>query len=152
MIKLVDVSEVDNCAHIYGNAVVKTAKHLYTEKQIKAWSAFPQHQDKFEAFILNCETYGKYHEKKLVGFCGLANDGHIVSLYVSPDYNRQGIGSELLNYVLVIGKQKEIQSFYTEASYLSKPVFEKAGFVVDEIEVASYDDVEFSRFKMVKVY
>jgi putative acetyltransferase len=151
MIRRVLDSDFAQLVEIYTEAVRQTANTIYTPEQIDAWSAFPAKTEKFRQFVFGPETYATVVENSPVAFCGLGNDGHIASLYVHPDYNRMGYASKLLQYVMEGGERRGMRRFYTEASFLSKTVFERHGFVVDCVEEVDYDGVLFRRFKMVRL-
>ena len=148
MIRLAQPEDFDALADLYSCAVQQTAIALYSPEQIRAWSGFTQHREKFHPFIFTADTFIKEIGGDLVGFCGLEPDGHVTSLYVHPRFNRQGHGSALLRYVLTQGEGRGIQRFYTEASYLSQPVFERCGFRVAGMETVDYFGVVFERFQM----
>ncbi len=148
MIRRVREGDYARLVEVYTQAVRVTATELYSPEQIAAWSSFPLKEAKFREFIFGPETYIVENDGLPVVFCGLRDDGHIASLYVHPDHNREGHGSRLLRHVLDAGERKGIRRFYTEASFLSKAVFERHGFTVDNIEEVDYDGVVFKRFKM----
>jgi putative acetyltransferase len=100
--------------------------------------------------VFGPETWVIVIDRKPVAFCGLGKDGHIASLYVHPEYNRMGHASRLLQHVLDLGERRGMRRFYTEASFLSKVVFDRHGFIVDYVEEVDYDGVHFCRFKMVR--
>lgn len=143
-------TDFSRLVEIYTEAVRQTATKVYSPEQIAAWAAFPLKADKFREFVFGPETWVIVVGRKPVAFCGLGKDGHIASLYVHPEYNRMGHASRLLQHVLDLGERRGMRRFYTEASYLSKTVFERHGFIVDYVEEVDYDGVHFCRFKMVR--
>jgi putative acetyltransferase len=65
---------------------------------------------------------------------------------VAPQNARKGVGSLLLQHLLSL---EPVQPLYTtEASELSKGLFEKFGFKVIEIEHTELNDVAFTRYGM----
>lgn len=148
MIRLARPEDFDALADLYCCAVQQTAIALYSPEQIEAWSSFTKHREKFHPFIFNGDTFLKEINGEIVGFCGLEADGHVISLYVHPRFNRQGHGSALLRYVLQQGEARGMRRFYAEASYLSKSVFERCGFQVAGMETVDYFGVVFERFQM----
>jgi putative acetyltransferase len=151
MIRRVLDSDFPRLAEIYTEAVRRTPNRIYTPEQIDAWSAFPAKTEKFRQFVFGPETYAVIVENMPVAFCGLGHDGHIASLYVHPDYNRMGYASQLLQYIMERGERGGMRRFHTEASFLSKAVFERHGFIVDRMDEVDYDGVLFRRFKMVRL-
>ena len=151
MFRIVGDEDLQTLAGIYRQSVRQLATKLYTRNQIDAWSYFPNYRAKFHEFIFKPETWVFEQEKSIIAFCGLDNDGHIVSLYVHPLFSGKGYGTKLLNFVLEKGIQARINRFYTEASFLSQPVFSRSGFIVVEMETVKYDQVIFERYKMEKL-
>ena len=149
-LRVIQNFEVDIVAEIYQSAVKQLAKKYYTESQIEAWSNIPHQKDKFHELIFQPTTYVLEKELKIIAFCGLEKNGHIASLYVHPNFSRQGYGSTILNFVLKQGINLGLKTFHTEASILSQPVFQRHGFKILEIETIKLRGVSFDRYKMGK--
>ena len=148
MFRIAEEKDFPRLRQIYRDSVKRLAPSLYTPEQVKAWSLTPDNRDRFWQFIFGCDTYLLIQNETIIGFCGLATeDGHIVSLYLHPDFTRQGYGTKVLNYVLNVGIEAGITKFYTEASFFSEPVFSRCGFEVVTMETVYYGDVLFRRYK-----
>ncbi|GMV92080.1 MAG: hypothetical protein AMXMBFR82_18580 [Candidatus Hydrogenedentota bacterium] len=150
MIRRVRESDYPRLVEIYTEAVRRTATAIYSPEQVEAWSAFPAQTEKFRQFVFGPETYAVTVEDIPVAFCGFDGDGHIASLYVHPEFNRMGYASQLLRHVMNQAEKRGIRRFHTEASFLSKAVFERHGFTVDRMDEVDYDGVLFRRFNMVR--
>lgn len=150
MFRLILESEFDVVREIYRETVQKLAVELYTKEQVKAWSNSPNNKTKFHEFIFKPKTYVYEKNNKIIAFCGLEEDGHIASLYVHPDFSRQGYGTKILQFVLEKGINSGIKKFYAEASFLSQPVFARCDFRILEMETVKYGNVSFDRYKMIK--
>ena len=142
-------SDIAELSKIYGESVELLAPELYTPEQVKAWADFANEAE-FEDFILGNKTWLDLEGKEIRGYCGYGEDGHIASLYISPKHSRKGVGGALLSHVLKEAQEEGIKSFYTEASFLSKVLFERHGFIVSEVEHLIRNGVEFKRYKMIK--
>ena len=151
MFRLAVENDFDRLKEIYHQAVQQLAPILYSPEQVEAWSSTTDNVDKFWQFIFTADTYLSVENELIIGFCGLAKNGHLVSFYVHPHYTRQGYGSKLLTYVLEKGINQGITRFYTEASFFSYPVFTRVGFEVITMEIVHYGDVSFERYKMEKI-
>ena len=82
-------------------------------------------------------TRGTEDNEEVVGIgqYGIGQDMHSaeVAFAVRDKDQRQGIGTELLNYLIYLGKRNGVLAFVVEVLYENKPmltVFEKAGFKV----------------------
>lgn len=82
-------------------------------------------------------TIGKEENEEVVGIgqYGIGQDVHSaeVAFAVREKYQRNGIGTELLNYLIFLGKRNGLLAFDAEVLYENKPmlsIFEKAGFQI----------------------
>lgn len=151
MFRIASNSDFNKLREIYRLSVQKLATKLYSKEQVEAWSNFPKNYDKFHEFIFKPTTFILEIDNNIIAFCGLKNDGHIASFYVHPDFSRKGYGTKILNFVLEKGQELGIKRFYTEASFLSQPVFKRCGFQVIEMETVKYGEISFDRYKMEKL-
>ena len=82
-------------------------------------------------------TTGSEGQEKVVGIgqYSIGQDVHSaeVAFAVKDSVQNQGIGTELLNYLMYLGKRKGLLSFTAEVLYENKPmlsIFDKAGFKI----------------------
>ncbi len=141
-------SDLGNLSNLYDRSVKKLATELYTPEQIQAWSQFSKKAEEFVHFIFKAKTFLLEVNGVLVAFCGYEKDGHIASLYSSPEWKGHGYGKKLLLHAMADANQYGIDTFHCEASFLSKSLFASVGFEVVEIEKVAYDAVFFDRYKM----
>lgn len=149
--RLAKVTDLETLTNIYRQSIHDTAIALYNQYQVEAWSAFADNFNNFYDYIFKPQTYVLENNAQVICFCGLEMNGHIASFYVHPHYNRRGYGTKILIYVLNIGEKLGIQRFFAEASFLSQPVFSRAGFDVIGIETVKYGDIFFDRYQMEKL-
>lgn len=142
-------TDLPRLARVYQDSVRQLGAACYTPEQIAAWSAFAEDAPAFASWITEARTFvAADSDDAVIGFAGLDSGGRIASLYVSPDWMRQGIGSSLLATLLAKAGDSGLKGVRTEASYFSRPVFERHGFRVITEEYVRYGDVEFHRFVM----
>lgn len=144
-----DAREADlaDLARIYADAVSRLGPEHYAPDAVAAWSAFAR-DARFRDFILGPRTVVAEDDSGIVGFGGLGEDGHIASLYIRPDRARQGIGARILDELLRTGEALGIRRFHTEASEHSRPLFQRFGFEVVEVEVVERQGVQIERYRM----
>lgn len=136
-------------ADLYRETVERLGPSLYTAEQVAAWAAFADDTVSLREYLFVPRTLVAVDASGPLGFCGIAADGHVTSLYVASRATRQGLGSRLLWLAMNDARQAfGVTRFYTEASFFSHPVFERHGFVVDEEEVVIRNGVAFRRYKM----
>lgn len=136
-------------AVLYADAVRAIGPTHYTPEQVEAWAASAR-LPTFRRLLPQPLTLVAEDETGPTGFAGLALDGHVTALYVRPDRMRQGVASALLHGLFTYAATHGIERLYTEASAFSRPVFERFGFVVDQIEHVEFRGVEFERYRMVR--
>ncbi|MDF9387608.1 GNAT family N-acetyltransferase [Vibrio sp. 1151_11] len=102
----------------------------YSEEQINVWAPFPIDYVAWDRRLELKRPYLLLINEQLAGFIELESDGHIDCAYVSPKFQRNGVATSLLKYVIGRAKKLELKSLYVEASIVAKPLFEKMGFVV----------------------
>jgi len=148
--RLATADDLPALAELYATTVRKLGPALYTADQVRVWSASPDDAERFRCFVLNAYTLVAVVEESPhpVGFAGLEADGRIASLYVQADFCRRGIGSALLTALLQKAEQDGLTQLRTEASKFSRPVFERFGFELDEVERGMHHGVPFMRFLM----
>jgi len=88
-----------------------------------------------ELVILATRVTGDNEEVVGIGQYGIGQDVHSaeVAFAVRDRDQKQGIGTELLNYLVYLGKRNGLLAFVAEVLYENKPmltVFERAGFKV----------------------
>lgn len=147
-IRVATVLDIPALAEVYRDSVKAIAPQRYLPEQVEAWVYFPSDTAAFNNFIFNPTTFVAELDGIIVGFSGVEENGHIASLYVRGDYNRQGIGSRLLENVIQYAKSHNIPQLYTEASEFSRALFNKFGFQVSETENVIREGVWFHRYLM----
>jgi putative acetyltransferase len=152
-------TDVPQLADLYYQTVQTLGPQHYTPAQVAAWSAFSLDLPAFAPFILDATTYvaeiaiasAPQRSPQLLGFAGIAQDGHVTALYVRPEVGRCGLGSRLLQAVIDCSQTKGIERLYAEASRFSLPLFEKFGFVQYDTETVIRAGETFERYLVERV-
>lgn len=136
-------------AGIYRDAIRHRGPECYSEQQVAAWSSFPDALRDFEYWLTSATTWVAVdRHDNCIGFTALEEPGRISALFVAPAWMGQGVGYGLLNHLLKEARLASCQTVTTEASEFSRPLFEKFGFVVLEIEHTEFKGVAFTRYAM----
>jgi putative acetyltransferase len=136
-------------AVLFADAVRAAGPARYTPTQVDAWAAAADDPRALYARLLRHETLVAEDETGPIGFAGLAPDGHVTALYVRPGRMRRGVGTALLDAVLARAAARGFGRLYAEASLFSLPLFERAGFVVTDVETVERRGVRFERHRVV---
>ncbi|MCA9028546.1 MAG: GNAT family N-acetyltransferase [Planctomycetaceae bacterium] len=137
--------DVDELAELFVDSVRSAGPRGYTPRQVDSWAASASDRERFQEFILKPTTYIAIDESGPVGFCGIEANGHIASLYLRGDRQRQGIGTQLVDYVLDYANRAGINRLHAEASEFSLPLFLKLGFQTVGTETVERNGATFVR-------
>lgn len=137
--------DVPVLADLYRQSVLAHGPAYYSPSQVEAWAATADGPD-FSRFILEPTTYVAEDETGIVGFAGIAADGHVTAVYVRRDRLHQGLGSTLMGQILDHGRDHGMPRLYAEASEFSLGLFKKMGFDLYSTERINRNGVEFDRY------
>ncbi|WP_244997914.1 GNAT family N-acetyltransferase [Shewanella algae] len=126
----------EQIANLYHSAVTAIDDARYSAAQRLAWSAAPRSGRYWQLRLKRAQAWvmlkGCEQSPQCVGFVLLETTfrerGYIACLYVAPDSQRQGVASSLLEAAKKWALTQGYHHLTTDASALSKPVFERAGF------------------------
>ncbi len=138
-------------ADLYEATVRRWAPDLYTPEQVEAWAMVARDTDRFHSMLTTGRTFVAVDaSNQPVGFSGVKDSGRIASLYVAADATRNGIGTALLSHVVDYASKMRFTPLWSEASFLSRPLFERNGFTVTQAEHIMIDGIEFKRWIVCK--
>lgn len=145
-IRIGQESDIPELAKLYQQTVLAIAPQCYSQAQTQMWASFASDLASFRQFILQATTFIATDETGILGFAGIAEDGHVISAYVRSDRIRQGIGSTLMQTLLDYAKSYNIQRLYAEASEFSLGLFKKFSFYIYDTEIVDRQGVQFKRY------
>lgn len=138
----------DAVVEIYRQAVLGSTAALYTSQQQQAWAeqcqALQSQLQQGEGFVV-CDQ----HDQPQAFSLRLPSD-RLALLYCHPAAQRQGCGQRLIEAIEHSAKGQGIHALRTEASLISKPLFERLGWQVSWREELRIGGVGFERFRMHK--
>jgi GNAT superfamily N-acetyltransferase len=142
----------DDLRAVYRDAVLSQAPARYTPSQVKAWADVVQETASFDTILTrgvglaSCSADGRSIE----AFAVLEPADRISLLYCRGRSSRQGRATTLLRALEALARGYGSVRLRTEASFLSRPLFEREGWAVAWIEDLTIAGVPFQRFRMVK--
>jgi putative acetyltransferase len=150
--------DVPALAALYAQCARTLGPLVYTPEQVAAWQSFGADTAAFADYVLGAATWvvppqgpGDPAGTGPLAFCGVNAQGEVKSLYVRPDQGRRGLGSALLAHAIGHARQQGARRFCAWATPLSRPVFERAGFVLLSVSREPYQGVVFDRFRLQRV-
>lgn len=123
---------------------------VYSEEQKNAWAPSPIDFAAWEKRLKHKKPYLLLIDDQVSGFIELESDGHIDCAYVSPMFQRQGVATALLTYVIEVAQKLGIEQLYVEASIVAKPLFEKFGFLTQHENKVVRNDIVLINYTMTK--
>ena len=144
-----ETADASTLAGIYRDAVLQTGVAAYDATQVKVWASsasvpgFAEGLARGNCIVALCDS-------AIAGFGQLEPASHVHLLYVAPAFGRRGIGKALVAALEAQARGLGIDMLDTNASHLSRPVFERAGWKLDEVEITERNGVHFERFCMSK--
>jgi len=150
-IRLAKTADVPQLAQLYYETVIRNGAQHYTEAQIQAWASFAQNETAFAQFFEAVTTFVREANGDMLGFAGIAADGHVTAIYVRGDRLGQGIGSQLMETLLQYAAAQGLHRLYAEASEFSVGLFLKFGFQQFDTEVVDRHGVQFRRYLMERL-
>lgn len=129
-------SDISALAHI---AINQVDEEVYTPQEKAAWSYAPRSAYHWHKRLSHSKTWLMVDDQRLVSghayCCGFINlethfksRGYIDSLYVHPEYQKQGVAKLLYESLAVWAVNHQLPELFVDASKLSKPLFLSKGF------------------------
>jgi putative acetyltransferase len=153
MIKIRDDqdSDCEALAEIFTRAVRQIARRDYSPAQIAAWAPDMRDMDKFAALRSTKPTFVAEYKGQVAGFTDLDGEGHIDMFYVSPAFQRRGVGSAMLRFVTARAQTERCKRVYGEVSITARPVFERHGFKVLAYQTVETNGQSLGNYRMEKL-
>ncbi|WP_240778863.1 GNAT family N-acetyltransferase [Shewanella sp. SNU WT4] len=122
-------------SELFHQAVQGIEHPSYSLAQINAWSSAPRSARHWHQRLSRSQSWLAVLKEQgtCIGFInvesGFRELGYIDSLYIDPAYQGLGVGSQLIAKVITWGQDARLSQLTLDASYLSRPLFSKHGFV-----------------------
>lgn len=124
------------------------ANEVYSPEQCQAWASHEINHDHWQRRCAFKRPFVSMRNDQIAGFLELDTDGHIDCAYVNPDFKRQGVMTELVQYAINICRGVKLKQMRVEASICAKPLFEKVGFQLVTEQLVHIRDAELINFQM----
>lgn len=91
-------------------------------------------------YLPNADSYVYEDKHKIKGFISIIDDKHIGALFIAPEYQRQKIGSKLINYAKKIYSELSLKVYTKNVNALK--FYQKHGFkiVVEQQDEGTKED------------
>lgn len=127
----------------------------YTPAQINAWASNDLTIDFWvkrlsQAITYVVEEYVAEETNQIIGFGNLESSGCLDCFYCHKDFQRMGVGSQLLATLEAAARSQNIQTLTTAASITARSFFEAKGFHVVSPQTVERRGQSFLNFVMEK--
>jgi putative acetyltransferase len=142
--------DAEALAQIYRDAVTGIGATEYNPRQIAVWASFAEDIPAFRTFIARGQTMLVDVDGEIAAYCQLHPADHIALLYTATRHARRGYATAAYLAIETEACATGQRSLTTDASKLSRPFFEKQGFVVCRTEQTFRQGEYFERYQMTK--
>jgi len=137
-------------ADLFTEAVHNIDDAIYNKAQKNAWANKLIDYKAWEERLARTKPFLLLINNQVAGFIELEADGHIDCTYVHPNYQRQGVASSLLKYVIDVAEKTALTTLTVDASMVAKPFFESVGFKVKNENKVMRNGVVLINYLMTK--
>jgi len=141
-------------SQLYHAAVQDIAHQRYPKAKLDAWSSAPRSVKFWQQQYKRNRAWVALDNQQVIGFISVEkhyeHQGYIDYLYVHPNHQHQGIASALYLHLQHWALQQHYPDLSVDASYLSKSLFEKMGFIMQHASYQQKCGQIFSGFYMKK--
>jgi putative acetyltransferase len=117
---------------VFFTAVHLVASRDYTAEQVQAWAPPDLDMALWQKRIRGINPFVAVLNDELVGYADVQSDGYIDHFFVSGNYPRRGIGSNLMTRILEEASSLGLCVLTSHVSRTAQPFFAKFGFAVVE--------------------
>jgi len=135
---------------LYRKSVREIAIEKYTQEEVEAWASYADEVEEIRHRLAEGLTLVAESGSSIVAFGQLKPLDHIAFLYTLKEFSRRGIAATIYYRLEEHAVMKGAERLTTDASRISKPLFEKLGFVPECPVVEKRKGVELECFKMKK--
>jgi putative acetyltransferase len=137
-------------AVLFRASVTILAASFYDAAQRSAWAAAADDLADFDARLSRGVTLVAHCDGVAAAFGQLFPLDHVEMLYVAPAWSRRGLATALLARLEALAREARSTVLSADASAVSRPVFERAGFSLISSESVLRDGVSLPRFHLCK--
>lgn len=133
---------------VFRQAVRETAAAHYDTQQRAAWAPDDLDPVGWAQRRAAARTLVATLDGAVVGFTDLDESGYVDMLFVHPRAGRRGVGAALLRAIEAQAGCDGIEQLTTNASTTARPLFERAGFEVEQEQQVTRNGVVFTNYRM----
>jgi putative acetyltransferase len=134
--------------HLFFNTVRVVNARDYSQAQIEAWAPEFFDMSVWQNKMTDLQPLVAELDDVIVGYCDLQSDGLIDHFFCHHEYQGQGIGRVLMNYILCLADERDVSRLYAHVSITARPFFECFGFSLLNEQKISVRGQELTNYVM----
>ncbi len=138
----------DACRELFCETVRRVNSSDYSQVQILAWVNAGMAPEPWIRRFDGNFAYVVEHNGAIVGFVDMTRNGYLDRLFVSPDHQRKGIATLLMNAIESVARNNRLSRIHTQASITARPFFLSRGFKIVAPQTVESRGVEMTNFIM----
>ena len=142
--------DAEAIAVLFEKSVREIAIEKYTTEEVEAWASYADEIEELRHRLAEGLTLVAEADGRLVAFGQLKPIDHIEFLYTLKEYSRRGIAGEIYRRLEEHAAAKGALYLTADASRISRPLFERLGFVLERPVIEKRNGVPLESFKMKK--
>jgi len=146
-----DRQDVGMITQLFRDTIQNVNAIDYPADEIEDWSSWWTEHDKWRERIEEQYFIKALIEDKIVGFSSLAADGYLDFMFTHKDYQRRGIGGNLLRKIERKAKEQGNDLIYSDVSITAKEFFERHGYITEKQQLKKSRNKELINFRMTKI-
>ena len=122
-------ADAKELADLFYNTVRSIDSIDYSTEELSVWAPDPIDYKKWQARLDKTKPFIAEVGNVIAGFAEFEDSGHIDCFYVHKDFQRQGVGNQLMNKIIDVAKKKALTKLFAESSITALPFFNSFSFV-----------------------
>ncbi|EJL9428359.1 GNAT family N-acetyltransferase, partial [Vibrio cholerae] len=122
----------------------------YSQAQVEAWAPDDFSSEIWQRKMNLLSPFVAEIDGKIVGYSDLQENGLIDHFFCHHEHQGRGVGRQLMEHVLRMGKLQGITRFYSEVSITARPFYERFGFNVTQEQTIEVRGQKLCNFVMEK--
>jgi len=144
------MDDMEQITNLFRETILHINSKDYSDLQVQKWASRADNSNKWRDRIRHQYFLVAEKDDQIIGFGSINKEAYLDTLFVHKDYQKEGVGSAILQVLLAHTRNTGKPEVYTEASLTARPFLEKHGFRTKRPQQKVRDGVVFVNFAMIK--
>lgn len=150
LIRKYKAGEENELKKIFISSIRENATNYYTPDQLEAWAPLEFDENKWKERIQGINPYVIIERDEILGYADLQTNGYVDHFFVKGGHSGKGIGSELMEWIIVSAKDQNITELSSDVSLAAQGLFTKFGFDIVKRKKVMINGIELENALMKK--